>query len=684
MKFTLFNHVRNSTGVNADKPWPDFVKAHLMDHQVITDKSNGQLYSGAVYEMDPPRRGDANVESMSMMVVDYDNSQGIGLDAKCAGLPTLPEDVEPELAGLTYAFHSTHSHTVDWPRWRLVIPFNREITRGEWRVVFAYIYDRILGADENIDISCKDLSRAYWGPACTEATQTVAFSAYEDGELLDVDEILDDMGASLSPDFVAGMSENVISLPTATTTPEIPPAPNAPAGRNDYLKQIVAAMLERNEPLEEIVCQVYQADVDKHGASALFSDASEGMRGSAPINALSFVTNVIRSIDSMRTRAAIEPQLPQFRPVNAVPETGIIMPGQAIVQPEPLEIISAASLKDYEINPVEWLLDGWMPRGQTTAFYGDGGIGKTMFIQQLMTAVSGGMDFMGKKTLHGPVMGLFAEDDTNQLALRQRKINTLVGTDFRAQEDLLFMPRPAQDNVLMEFDKNSSHGKLTPLWHALRQKVQQVRPIMLVIDTAADTFGGIEVDRQQVRRYIQEALTSLAIEFNLAMVLLAHPSAAGLANGKGTGGSTAWNNTPRCRAYMYEDKERGGVTVELMKNNYGPIGEKIHLKHNGLGFRPDTPEEMNSFVTGLKAQSNEKWVTEKLQECWDKKINISFAPRANYAPKQIAKLAKIDKYDIHINEIERIVFDLDKRGKLELQERGHNKSHGGTIRYIGH
>jgi len=80
-------------------------------------------------------------------------------------------------------------------------------------------------------------------------------------------------GASLSPDFVAGMSENVISLPTAT--PEIPPAPNAPAGRNDYLKQIVAAMLERNEPLEEIVCQVYQADVDKHGASALFTDVAK-------------------------------------------------------------------------------------------------------------------------------------------------------------------------------------------------------------------------------------------------------------------------------------------------------------------------------------------------------------------------------------------------------------------------
>ena len=57
---------------------------------------------------------------------------------------------------------------------------------------------------------------------------------------------------------------------------------------------------------------------------------------------------------------------------------------------------------------------------------------------------------------------------------------------------------------------------------------------MLTVDTAADTFGGNEIDRQQVRRYIQGCLTSLSLEFDLALALLAHPSASGLANGSGT------------------------------------------------------------------------------------------------------------------------------------------------------
>ena len=172
------------------------------------------MYSGAVYSMDPPKRGDANVDSMSMMVVDYDNSQGIGLDSKCSGLPTLPQDVEPELAGNAYAFHSTHSHGKDWPRWRLVIPFDRLVSRTEWPIVFNYVFERILGSDLNIDTTCKDLSRAYWQPACTKDTIDVAFTGYQEGELLNIDEIMDQMQTTISPEFMAAMADNVVNLVT--------------------------------------------------------------------------------------------------------------------------------------------------------------------------------------------------------------------------------------------------------------------------------------------------------------------------------------------------------------------------------------------------------------------------------------------------------------------------------------
>jgi len=235
----------------------------------------------------------------------------------------------------------------------------------------------------------------------------------------------------------------------------------------------------------------------------------------------------------------------------------------------------------------------------------------------------------------------------------------------------------------MEFDKNSSDGKLTPLWHQLRAHIMEVRPVMLVVDTAADTFGGIEIDRQQVRRYIQGALTSLAIEFNLAVVLLAHPSAAGLSSGQGTGGSTAWNNTPRARVFMYKNPEKGCITFKLMKNNYGPVGEEIDVYHNGEGFVPWGKTETLGYVDELKARENVKWVKEMIHECWAKKINISFHPRANYVASQLMKMAKMEQYNITKSAIEDIANDLHKAGTLEVLDRGHGKSSGSTMRILG-
>ena len=679
MRYTLFPSVKNSIGKSASRPWPEFVKDHLSDHQVINNKDAGLMYSGAVYSMDPPKRGDANVDSMSMMVVDYDNSQGIGLDSKCSGLPTLPQDVEPELAGNAYAFHSTHSQSKDWPRWRLVIPFDRLVSRTEWPIVFNYVYERILGSDTNIDTTCKDLSRAYWQPACTKDTLDVAFTGYAEGELLNIDEIMDQMQTTISPEFMAAMADNVVNL----VTPQVPKPldePRVPEGRNDYLKQIVAAMLERAEPLEEIICQVYQADVDKHGANALFTDAAEGMKGSPGINCMGFVTNVIRSIDSMRTRAAIEPQIPTMRPVNAVLDNKDLL---NIEPPAKFEIVQASSLYGHEPKPMEWVMEDWMPRGQTTLIYGDGGVGKTQLIQQLMSCVATGRPFMGVQCAEGPAMGFFCEDDIHQLHRRQASINTLYGMDFRGLDNLYLSSRPAQDNVLMEFDSKNVNGVKTAIWHQLREKVGDIKPAMLTIDTAADTFGGNEIDRQQVRRYIQGCLTSLSLEFEMAVALLCHPSASGLANGTGAGGSTAWNNTGRCRWYIFPNPEKGCITMKIMKNNYGKKDLEIDFKHNGDGFYAYGKAEIDSFVDQLTFDLDKKWIIEQIAYCKDRNINLSMQNRANYYPKQLLKLAKQDKYNISFSTIESIVYNMDKKGQIEHLERGNRHSNGASFIYKG-
>ena len=206
---------------------------------------------------------------------------------------------------------------------------------------------------------------------------------------------------------------------------------------------------------------------------------------------------------------------------------------------------------------------------------------------------------------------------------------------------------------------------------------------MLTVDTAADTFGGNEIDRQQVRRYIQGCLTSLSLEFEMAVALLCHPSVAGMANGTGAGGSTAWSNTRRCRWWLFPNPEKGCITMKIMKNNYGKKDLEIDFKHNGDGFAPHHQADVDNFVDQLAYDLNKKWIIEKIAYCKDRNINLSMNVRGNYYPKQLLALAKTDKYNIDFQTIESIVYGMDKKGQIEHLERGNRNSRGSSFIYKG-
>ncbi len=107
--------------------------------------------------------------------------------------------------------------------------------------------------------------------------------------------------------------------------------------------------------------------------------------------------------------------------------------------------------------------------------------------------------------------------------------------------------------------------------------IKEQSPALVVLDTAADLFEGNENSRTQVRQFIQGALGKIAREANCGVLLCAHPSANGLSNGSGNGGSTAWHNTVRSRLYLSSD-DKGIRNLSRKKANYCSTGEEIKLK----------------------------------------------------------------------------------------------------------
>jgi RecA-family ATPase len=92
-----------------------------------------------------------------------------------------------------------------------------------------------------------------------------------------------------------------------------------------------------------------------------------------------------------------------------------------------------------------------------------------------------------------------------------------------------------------------------------------------------------------VRQFIG-ILRGMAIAAGAGVLLTSHPSLTGISTGTGLSGSTAWNASVRSRLYFKraitdrdEEPDPDLRVLEVMKNNYGPVGETMNLRwKNGL------------------------------------------------------------------------------------------------------
>ena len=239
----------------------------------------------------------------------------------------------------------------------------------------------------------------------------------------------------------------------------------------------------------------------------------------------------------------------------------------------------------------EWIIPDWLPKGCVTAIYGDGGVGKSLLAQQLMTAVATGKPWLGYENDPIKVYGLLCEDDREEIHRRQNSINQQLGVTEGDFGNMLYVSRVGKDNLLMIFDKEE-RGKVTTFFNQLLKDIKEFQPQLVVLDTLADLFGGNENIRIQVRQFVQNCCGEIARSVNAAVLLCAHPSDSGIQRKTGTGGSTAWSNTVRSRWYL-EKPEEEGVSPDIRilsqkKSNYSSTTGKMTLQwKDGIFVRTD-------------------------------------------------------------------------------------------------
>jgi RecA-family ATPase len=347
----------------------------------------------------------------------------------------------------------------------------------------------------------------------------------------------------------------------------------------------------------------------------------------------------------------------------------------------------ASDMRGKEIPPREWIWDQWASAGVVTGLGGPPGAAKSLLAQQLCTHATVGMQYLGATMQKVPALHLTCEDDKNELDRRQARICDSMEIDL--PDVMHLMSWVGEESLLIYVDNGLMHQ--TPRFKTLDEYIGDYGIRCVTMDLIPDFWNGNEIIRVHVNTFVKGHLAYLAQRHNAAIIPLYHPSKSGMADGSGTGGSTAWEGSFRGRIYIDKpDKEEitsPDRVIKRAKANYAALDEKDVTWKDGYLFSMEDPEAQPKN----RDEKNLEIFLEILKYANEKDIAVS--PSSNtsrYFGKLFPDLWKtidgrhrsITKRSITKRSMEKAYLKALAEGLIEETERTNKESP--RIRFIGY
>lgn len=336
---------------------------------------------------------------------------------------------------------------------------------------------------------------------------------------------------------------------------------------------------------------------------------------------------------------------------------------QPQVQAENFALINPADWHGLPIPVRQWYCEDIIPMRQVTILNGDGGVGKSLLALQIAAAGAMSVDTLNLEPWAGNVLYLGAEDDGDEFQRRLSDIAQAHGKDLSDLWRFRLISLADADALLASPDK-SGNMQPTKLLVEIIEFLRDFNPKLVVLDTAADLFGGDEIKRSQVRQFIA-MLRKIAIGLDCAVILLAHPSVAGMQSGSGSSGSTAWNNSARSRLYLTKgdkDTDPDVRILKTMKSNYGKTGNETRLRwKDGVFVLDDGKPSAGSALVAANAERVFRDVLSAINRSGDR---VAKTKGVNYAPRSIAEHP--DAQGVSVKNLEAAMRRLLAAGEIKI------------------
>lgn len=254
----------------------------------------------------------------------------------------------------------------------------------------------------------------------------------------------------------------------------------------------------------------------------------------------------------------------------------------AVSQGELIEI-DLDELSTIDPGPPAFIVPGWLPEGEVTLLAADGGTGKSLLALELAVCCAMGIKWHGLDVAQREVVFVSFEDKRETLHWRLHRICAAQGLRVA---DLVGRLTLLDGTQAVEPWYGRGEGGTTGATGAFAAAAERIGVDRLVIvDGVADVFAGNENARSEVKAFVR-LMRRLAGPRG-AVLLIAHVDKAAAKDphdSLGFSGSTGWNNSVRCRWYMFRDREEGAETgnvrIEVRKSNLGPGGQSLVLAYD--------------------------------------------------------------------------------------------------------
>lgn len=547
--FALFNNIKSVTAKQAHKSLRNITR-QLSTPIESTEKDT--LLIGP-YKLGPKqKRANRNIESVSALVFDIDKPKGYTFD-----------DIISLASDYFGVLHTTWSHTIDQPRYRLVIHLKEEIPAKDFEAVrdnFLFFNSELASI---VDTACSDISRAYYWFSYPPEKANDAQCCVLMGSLLDPSNLK-------TPKFAGQAKEQSSIFHSHLQT--ILQGGAAEGSRNKNLASLVGGLIKKGLTKAETYDEANQWN--QMLSSPLPSDEVERTHNSIWNTHLR--NSPISDLTQMQTRAS------NAKRFNLIPASGLL----ATLPPKR-----------------DWVIDGFIPSKIVAAVIAAGGTGKSYFAMHLAVCIASGTPLFGR---HQPrsaakVVFISGEDDQHELQRRLHKVVAGLSPQARSlvNQNLHFIDLADSFELFTE-KNNKGEVDITKTPSLIcKQIIEQVGSDigLVIVDPVARFRGGDENFAADATRFVQ-ALQQIQDQLSTAVLCLHHVN-----KGAGSGGNQ--NNARGSSAFIDgvrlvfqlntllepEIRKLYGnplalpplLTLQSVKSNYGKPAEPMILARRDDG-----------------------------------------------------------------------------------------------------